>query len=67
MCPACIGTLLLVLGGAGSAGGITAASLRTLGRRKKTTAVSGENKAPQRGNGTRGIPAIRMNSRPNGS
>ncbi|WP_201315340.1 hypothetical protein [Dyella sp. EPa41] len=66
MCPACIGTLLLVLGGAGSAGGITAVSLRTLGRRKKTTATA-ENQAPQRGNGTRGMPAVRMDSRPNGS
>jgi hypothetical protein len=66
MCPACIGTLLLVLGGAGSAGGITAVSLRTLGRRKKRT-TAGETHAPQRGNGTRGIPAIRMDSRPNGN
>ncbi|RAO77647.1 hypothetical protein CA260_07220 [Dyella jiangningensis] len=59
--------MLLVLGGAGSAGGITAVSLRSLGRRKKTTVIPGENQAPQRGNGTRGIPAIRMDSRPNGS
>jgi len=66
MCPACIGTLLLVLSGAGSAGGITAVSLRTLGRRKKATATT-ENQAPQQGNGTRGIPAIRVNSRPNES
>jgi hypothetical protein len=66
MCPACIGTLLLVLGGAGSAGGITAVSLRTLGRRKKPT-TAGETQAQQPGNGTRGAPAIRMDSRPNGN
>lgn len=66
MCPACIGTLLLVLGGAGSAGGITAVSLRTLGRRKKHNATD-ESQAPQRGNGTRGVPAIRVESRPSGS
>lgn len=64
MCPACIGTLLLVLGGAGSAGGITAVSLRTLGRRMKTTAKT-ENQPPQRANGTRGMPAMRTDSRPN--
>ena len=66
MCPVCMGTLLLVLGGAGSAGGITAVSLRTLGRRKKHNAA-GENQAHQRGNGTRGIPAIRVDTRSTGS
>lgn len=35
MCPACIGTLLLVLGSAGSAGGITAVSLRSVRQWKK--------------------------------
>ncbi len=65
MCPACMGTLLLVLGGAGSAGGITAVSLRTLGRKKKPAAVD-ETRAPPRGNGTRGIPAIRMETRSTG-
>lgn len=66
MCPACIGTLLLVLGGAGSAGGITALSLRTFGRKKKPDA-GGENQAPLRGNGTRGIPAIRVDTRSTGN
>ncbi|AHX16341.1 hypothetical protein CH75_12925 [Dyella jiangningensis] len=65
MCPACIGTLLVVLGGAGSAGGITAVSLRTLGRKKKPDDAA-EKHVPRRGNGTRGLPAIRVASRPNG-
>lgn len=66
MCPVCIGTLLLVLGGAGSAGGITAVSLRTLVHRNKHDASS-ENQAPQQGKGTRGIPAIRVETRSTGS
>lgn len=66
MCPACIGTLLLVLGGAGSAGGITAVSLRTFGRKKKPDAA-GENRSPQRDNGTRNIPSIRVDTRPTGN
>ncbi|HET6552011.1 MAG TPA: hypothetical protein VFG49_00600 [Dyella sp.] len=66
MCPACIGTLLLVLGGAGSAGGITAVSLRTLGRRKKRS-TSSETPTSRAGNGTRGMAAVRMDGRSSGN
>ncbi len=46
MCPICIGSALYVLGGAGSAGGIAALTMRTFKRRKASRPVRIEKKTP---------------------
>lgn len=47
MCPACIGSTLLLLGGAGSAGAVSALTLRTVLRRSDRSADGGSNRPEQ--------------------
>ncbi|RDI98015.1 hypothetical protein DVT68_13075 [Dyella solisilvae] len=46
MCPACIGTLLVLLSGAGSAGGATALSWHAIARRRRRPAPEAPGEAP---------------------
>ena len=47
MCPACIGSTILLLSGAGSAGGVSAMTLRWISRRRERSASGDDNDAAQ--------------------